>query len=172
MGWAGKPRSQPIQTRKIAFCGAQARAPPLPPLGREPTSFDCARADLVGGRPPGHVRCLVRTLQGAAIFLKAVQLATVSEHCHEKSGMLSGLVINSGNEAERKHVYHSGIGVSSSSVLLLPGPPIYLFPGFLEVMKQTQKIGPKPIKDVLPPAGPRPGVLGYKYIWENGVLVL
>ncbi|XP_044891429.1 protein archease isoform X2 [Felis catus] len=75
--------------------------------------------------------------------------------------MLSGLVINSGNEAERKHVYHSGIGVSSSSVLLLPGPPIYLFPGFLEVMKQTQRIGPKPIKDVFPPAGPRPGVLGY-----------
>lgn len=100
--WAGKPISQPIETRRVAFCGSEARAPPLPPHGREPTSFDCARAAPVGVRPPGHVRGLVRTLQGAAIFLKAVQLPTLSKYSAEKSRMLSGLVNNSGSEAERK----------------------------------------------------------------------
>ena len=68
---------QPIQTRRVAFCGAEVRAPPLPRHGREPTSYDCARADRVGVRASGHVRGLVRTLQGAAIFLKAVQLPTL-----------------------------------------------------------------------------------------------
>lgn len=72
--WAGKLRSQPIQTRRMAFCGSEAGAPPLPPHGREPTSFDCARAEPVGVRPPGHVTSLARTLQGAAIFLKAFHL--------------------------------------------------------------------------------------------------
>ena len=68
--WAGKSRSQPIKTRRVSCRGAEARAPPLPPHGPEPTSFACARAGWWEWAARGHVRGSGRTLLGGSHFLE------------------------------------------------------------------------------------------------------
>lgn len=71
------------------------------------------RARGVGGSAPrlGHVRGLVCTLLGAAIFLKSVKLTTTSKYSNEKPKMFSGLT-----EVTRQCLYHSDLEVSNSSV--------------------------------------------------------